>query len=1469
MNTSVTHQKKGNFFLFFLFLLASFQFGHAQNCGVFAGLDQTVCETSLSGFSITGLDVDSTVSTTWSQIGGPGVTIVSPSNLTTAITGMTGGNTYTFRLSALCGDGANVFDDVVITVNAVPTPEAGPDQTLNQGASVFLNATLPPSSTGTWSQVTGPTTVTFTNINDPNTEVTGTTAGTYVFEWTVSPAVCSSVSDTVGVSILGTDLELQLLAGNTVPDVGDIVTFTVNLSNLGDFDATGVSVENLVPTGFGTITGINNGGTYNFGSGIITWTGLTVPVGTNTTVLTFNATVQTPTGALGEFTHIAEVTFSNEFDLDSTPNNDDGDQSEDDEDAITVAPEQADLSLVKTVVDNDITPIVGDEISFEITISNAGPNDATNVVVTDLLPTGFDYVLYSATTGIYNDTTGEWQVGTVTAGDSETLIIDVLVNASGNYVNTAQITASDAFDIDSTPSNGVLAEDDQDEVTITPTALVDLSLTKNVDNTNPTVNTNVVFTLTVFNTGPSDATAIQVTDQLPTGFTYVSDDGGGDYDDATGIWNVGAMTNGGNASLNITATVNPTGNYTNIAEITAQGETDSDSTPNNGVAGEDDQDQVIINAAPLVDISVTKTADDLTPNVGDPIVFTITVQNDGPNDATNVVVTDFLASGYAFVSAVPSNGVYEPLNGSWTIGNLANTALETLVITANVLAAGDYTNIAELTGLTETDVDSTPANNDDTEDDQQTVAPVPVLVSDLVLRKSVNILSPLVGEEVIFNISITNNGPSDVTGVEVQDLLPTGYTYISNNRTAGVYDPNTGIWELNGVIPNGTTETMNIIATVNPLGDYFNVTEVFSSNNLDPNSTPNNNNIFENDQDSAGTTPIPAADLDLDKTVDNASPDVGSNVTFTVTVTNDGPSDATSVVVSDALPSGYTYVSDDSGGTYSSASGLWNVGTITGGNSANLNIVAQVNASGNYNNNAEVIASLQLDPDSTPGNNVLSEDDQDEQSITPRTVTDISISKTVDNLSPLVGEQIVFTITVNNAGPNDASGLVIEDVLATGYGFVSAITSAGVYDEISGAWALPNITNGASETLQITATVLASGEYRNTAELIAMDTFDPDSTPDNNLNTEDDQDTVLPVPNGLSDLELTKTVDNATPNVGDVVEFTIIIANNGSSDATGVVITDQLPSGYTYQSHIATAGTYNEVTGIWNINGTIFNQNTETLVILATVNRPTGTADEYLNVATITATDLADPDSNPNQGIDVDDLADGIGDDDEAIAFVTPQTTDVAITKTVDNTSPNIGGEVVFTITAMNQGSVAATNIGIEEQLPSGYRLITSQASDGAYDEVSGFWEINSIDALGTANLQLTVEVLDVNDYLNTASLAYVDQLDVNDTNNSDQAEVEPSCLTVFNEFSPNGDGVNEFFKIDCISRYPKNVLQVYNRWGNIVYEQRSYNNDWDGTSNGRATVQKGDLLPVGTYYYVLDLGDGSEPRTDWLYINR
>ncbi|WP_222983059.1 gliding motility-associated C-terminal domain-containing protein [Flagellimonas meishanensis] len=1469
MNLASTCQKKS---FAFTALSLFFFFGQwicAQDCSIGAGVDETICENQTL-FNLSGTASGSfLVNPQWSQVGGPAITIDNPSDLNTQITGYSGGNTYTFQLSATCSDGTPVAEDVDIVVELQPTADAGVDQVVNQVTAVFLNAVAPSSGSGTWSQTSGPTLVGFASANDPNTQVFGLVDGTYFFQWTVSNGVCSVAADIAGISVQGIDLELDLQASAISPDVGDTVTFSVNLGNDGDVAASGVSVEQIIPIGFDNIVGISNGGTFNFGTRAITWTGLNVPLGANTLVLTFNATVQTPTATSGEFTHTAEVVFANEYDSDSTPNNDDGDQSEDDEAALTVAPQQADLSLTKTVLGNDLMPNVGEQISFVITVTNNGPDDATNVVVVDQLLSGFQFESYTATAGTYDSTSGFWQLGTLPNGASETLTLTVAVNPTGNYTNTAQVIASDGFDIDSTPANGVSSEDDQGDVTVSPVAIVDMELAKTVDNDTPDVGDNITFTLTIANSGPSEATNVSVQDVLQVGFTYVSDDGGGNYDDATGIWNVGTLASGASETLNIIVSVNPAGGYTNVAEVISHDQTDSDSTPNNTILSEDDQDEVIVNPNPVVDITVTQTADNLTPDVGSQINFTITVLNDGPSDATNVVVTDVLPSGYAYVNAAPSSGLYNPLIGSWIVGNLASGNSETLVLTADVLPSGVYANTAELTGVSETDSDSFPANNDGTEDDQQTVVPVPIQVSDLILRKFVNVLSPLVGQDVIFDINISNEGPSDVTGVEIRDVLPSGYTYISNSRTAGVYNPSTGIWDLNGVILNGTTETLTIVATVNPSGDYFNVTEVIASDNIDPNSTPNNTNVFENDYDTAGTTPIPAADLSLDKSVDNQFPDVLDNVTFTLTLTNEGPSDATGVSVLDGLLSGYTYISDDSGGGYNPLNGIWNVGSIIAGNDAVLNIVAQVNPAGNYSNTAQVLTAIQLDPDSTPNNMLAGEDDQDEQSTTPRTVTDISITKTADNLTPSVGDPIVFTITAENSGPNNATGLVIEDQLASGYRFVSASATSGVYDELSGAWDLPNILSGTSETLQITALVLPTGSYLNTAELIALDTFDPDSTPNNNLSSEDDQETIVPVPNGLGDLSLDITVDNPTPNVGDVVRFILNMTNSGPSDATGIMANSLLPSGYSYQSHTTTAGVFDPVTGRWNLNSTLVEQNTETLELLAVVNPPTGTQDEYLTIASITASDFPDPDSDPNQGIETDDYLDGIADDDETSVLVVPQTTDIALSKTVNRLNPNIGDEISFTVTATNRGSSLATNLGIEELLPRGYALVSSQTTLGSFDAFSGFWEIDALTPSETATLVLNVEVLDVDDYVNTVNLAFVDQWDVDNSNDTDQAFIEPTCLVIYNEFSPNGDGVNDFFKIDCISRYPNNVLQVYNRWGNIVFEKRGYGNDWDGITNGRAAIQKGELLPVGTYYYVLDLGDGSAPKTDWLYINR
>jgi gliding motility-associated-like protein len=104
------------------------------------------------------------------------------------------------------------------------------------------------------------------------------------------------------------------------------------------------------------------------------------------------------------------------------------------------------------------------------------------------------------------------------------------------------------------------------------------------------------------------------------------------------------------------------------------------------------------------------------------------------------------------------------------------------------------------------------------------------------------------------------------------------------------------------------------------------------------------------------------------------------------------------------------------------------------------------------------------------------------------------------------------------------------------------------------------------------------------------------------------------------------------------------------------------------------------------------------------------------------------------------------------------------------------------------------------------------------------------------------------------------------------------SCeLVIPNGFSPNNDGIQDTWRIKCIENYPNARVEVFNRWGNLVFKKENYGNIdlhgpedawWDGRSTHKWTLGK-DILPAGTYFYILDLKDGSKPRNGFLYLNR
>ncbi|WP_291430164.1 DUF11 domain-containing protein [Deinococcus sp.] len=186
-------------------------------------------------------------------------------------------------------------------------------------------------------------------------------------------------------------------------------------------------------------------------------------------------------------------------------------------------------------------------------------------------------------------------------------------------------------------------------------------------------------------------------------------------------------------------------------------------------------------------------------------------------------------------------------------------------------------------------------------------------VDDLSLTKTVSNATPIQGSTITYTITLHNDGPDPSAGpgvptenVEVKDVLPAGVTYVSSSAAAGTYDPATGIWSVLSPIA-GEATTLTITATATGAGPITNVAEVISSPQPDSDSKTDNGVTTEDDYASV-TVVIPSADLGITKT-GKAFVQPGETITYTLTVTNGGPTAASAVAVTDTLPAGVAFVS--------------------------------------------------------------------------------------------------------------------------------------------------------------------------------------------------------------------------------------------------------------------------------------------------------------------------------------------------------------------------------------------------------------------------------------------------------------------------------------------------------------------------------------------------------------------------------
>jgi gliding motility-associated-like protein len=186
---------------------------------------------------------------------------------------------------------------------------------------------------------------------------------------------------------------------------------------------------------------------------------------------------------------------------------------------------------------------------------------------------------------------------------------------------------------------------------------------------------------------------------------------------------------------------------------------------------------------------------------------------------------------------------------------------------------------------------------------------------------------------------------------------------------------------------------------------------------------------------------------------------------------------------------------------------------------------------------------------------------------------------------------------------------------------------------------------------------------------------------------------------------------------------------------------------------------------------------------------------------------------------------------------------------------------------ATNNGPNGSTGVIITNVLEDGYTYVSSSTSSGTYSSSTNIWTIGTLNNGATDSLTITATVTSIGNNRNTATIEG-NETDENIDNNISWAETVPMDFFVPEGFSPNGDGINDELIIRGIFFFPENSIVIYNRWGNKVYEADPYINKWDGRSI-RGLKVGGDELPVGTYFYLLNLGDGSEVIKGTFYLNR
>ena len=1120
----------------------------------------------------------------------------------------------------------------------------------------------------------------------------------------------STLEDDVAVNVKGdTTLDITKVANTTLVNPGDVIKYTVQITAGGLSDSLDVILtDNLSEMFFDvskatySVNGIDKG----------VWIG-NANLGTISSGMTVNVVITVPVKAYVDVGKLNSITnFASVINSDKKAAND-----------TNIVPINViDLAVNKTANHQNKTYNYGDNVEYVIEIVNNGPGIATDIIATDNLPEGLKFINANVPGGwTLSISNNKITINGEKLANGEKVLITIIAKAAKSNTTLINNIKVNGTGFDSNISNN----NDSETIKITP--LVDLAITKVVDNANPLFDSIITYTITVVNNGPDASTDVVVKDIWPAnGLKFITSTG--TYNPATGIWNVGELGSNEIATLTITAKTTAVGKFENKVSVNGTGY-DSNLSNNNASVNITVPDCVILNITKVATGGIVSEEPNKEVIAGEKITYTVIVSNYGPSVATNVYLTDLFNADELLNMEYNSNGNWVKYNNGIALGDIdVNEAVMILFrATVNHSTRGLINNTVKIT----TDIKDARGNFEANE----TVKAIDN--STLVINKTSNVDAINPGDLFNYTIVITAEGSSDSLGVILTDKLDQS---LLDAQNAVFYVNGNYVGKWNGSYNIGTLKTGNSVTVT---------IEVKALNSA--NKDIFNKAIVENEEgfinESNKTVHVNTVDLTVNKTSDKAIYQYLDNVIYTIVVTNKGLDDSFNVTVRDVLPNSLRFIS--ASGNYNPVTGIWFIGHLAKGQSATLTITAQAIFPGIITNNANVTGS---------GYDVNLTNNHDNITITVPDCVILNVNKVaiggVINITGgiknvVAGEEVIYQVLVSNHGPSTAANVVLTDNYQTKDLTVVAYSLDNItwIPYTKGANInLGDMTSGSSILVYFKAMVNAS--TRGIVHNVVNITTDTDDA--RGIFSAEEHVNVM----ANTTLKVDKTAEIKELNPGDTIHYIITVTADGSSDSLNVNLRDILDN----KLLDINSAKYSINGGILSdFNGNIYlgNMLTGTAVTVDIWAKVLSSADrDVFNLVNVTSDEH--PEGNTSN------------------VSVHVRIVDLAVDKLVNNSVPKYLDMIEYTIVVVNNGPDKSFNVTVGDLLPDGVKFISS---NGQYNPDTGVWFVGDLDANESATLKIVVQVLKIGNITNSVNVTGTGH-DTNLTNNNASVSVNvPDCV--------------------------------------------------------------------------------------------